>query len=164
MEGNTSQQKTWGQSFPLCGGSYTVGCDWKGSKPAATAHRPAGSCNSLSLISELSRHLATMANMTFEDVDVEAVAELSAEEVEEREVFEQEEKEEVEGVLDFFLGGGQSRVWQQQVFGKFNGLKLLRAVVKERPGSDLETSTSLSLFLLMDACMGRLPSLFMMMS
>ena len=42
----------------------------------------AGSCNSLSLISELSRHLATMANMTFEDVDVEAVAELSAEEVE----------------------------------------------------------------------------------
>ena len=56
-----------------------------------------------------------MANMTFEDVDVEAVAELSAEEVEEREVFEQEEKEEVEGVLDFFLGGGQSRVYQQLV-------------------------------------------------
>ena len=34
------------------------------------------------LISELLCHLATMANMTFEDVDVEAVAELSAEEVE----------------------------------------------------------------------------------
>ena len=66
-----------------------------------------------------------MANMTFEDVDVEAVAELSAEEVEEREVFEQEEKEEVEGILDFFLGGGQSRVCQQQVFGKFNGLNLV---------------------------------------
>jgi len=55
-----------------------------------------------------------MANMTFEDVDVEAVAELSAEEVEEREVFEQEEKEEVEGVLDFFLGGGQSRGGRQR--------------------------------------------------
>ena len=53
-----------------------------------------------------------MANMTFEEVDVEAVAELSVEEVEEREVFEQEEKGEVEGVLDFFMGGGQSRVDQ----------------------------------------------------
>ena len=58
-----------------------------------------------------------MANMTFEEVDVEAVAELSVEEVEEREVFEQEEKEEVEGVLDFFLGGGQSRVYWQLLFG-----------------------------------------------
>ena len=48
--------------------------------------------------------------MSFEDVDVEAVAELSAEEVDEREVFEQEEKEQVEGVLDFFLGGGLSKV------------------------------------------------------
>ena len=48
--------------------------------------------------------------MSFEDVDVEAVAELSAEEVDEREVFEQEEKEQVEGVLDFFLGGGMSKV------------------------------------------------------
>ena len=38
----------------------------------------------LSFISELSRHFATMANMTFEDVDVEALAELSAEEVEQR--------------------------------------------------------------------------------
>ena len=48
--------------------------------------------------------------MSFEDVDVEAVAELSAEEVDQREVFEQEEKELVEGVLDFFLGGGLSKV------------------------------------------------------
>ena len=59
------------------------GCVQKGLKAAVTAPAPS-SCNSLPLISELSRHLATMANMTFEDVDVEAVAELSAEEVEER--------------------------------------------------------------------------------
>ena len=51
------------------------------------------------------------SNMTFQDVDVEAVAELSPEEVEEREVFEVEERGGVEGpLLDFFLGGGQSQV------------------------------------------------------
>ena len=61
-----------------------------------------------------------MANMTFEEVDVEAVAELSVEEVEEREVFEQEEKGEVEGVLDFFMGGGQSRVDQSSLQNSIN--------------------------------------------
>ena len=50
-------------------------------------------------------------NMTVEDVDLEATAELSPEEVEEREVFEELERAEVEGpLMDFFLGGGQSQV------------------------------------------------------
>ena len=40
----------------------------------------------------------------------------------------------------------------------------LRVAVKDRPGFDLGTSTSLSRLLLMDAYMGRLSSLFIMMS
>ena len=127
MKGNTSQPKTWGQSFPLCGrGSYTPLLVLAGkAQNQQLSQLLQQAAATLSPLFQSRRHLATMANMTFEDVDVEAVAELSAEEVEEREVFEQEEKEEVEGVLDFFLGGGQSRVCQQQVFGKFNGLNLV---------------------------------------
>ena len=54
---------------------------------------------------------SAMATMTFQDVDVEAVADLSPEEVEEREVFDQEDKGGVEGpLLNFFLGGGESKV------------------------------------------------------
>ena len=114
MKGNARQQKTWGQSFPLCGrGSYTPLLVLAQNQQLSQLLLQAAA--TLSPLFQSRRHLATMANMTFEDVDVEAVAELSAEEVEEREVFEQEEKEEVEGVLDFFLGGGQSRVNQQLV-------------------------------------------------
>jgi len=54
-------------------------------------------------------------NMTVEDVDLEATAELSPEEVEEREVFEELERAEVEGpLMDFFLGGGQSQGGRQR--------------------------------------------------
>ena len=86
---------------------------WSCNQLLQHTHCTAGSCNSHSFpIFQSGRHHTqafTMA-MSFEDVDVEAVAELSAKEVDEREVFEQEEKEQVEGVLDFFLGGGLSKV------------------------------------------------------
>jgi len=49
-------------------------------------------------------------NMTFEDVDVEAVSGLSPEEVEQAEVFEAAEVNTVDNpLLDFFLGGGLSQ-------------------------------------------------------
>ena len=84
-------------------------------QPAVTAHPLHCRQLQLSLLPHFSewpaQHTQAFAMaMSFEDVDVEAVAELSAEEVDEREVFEQEEKEQVEGVLDFFLGGGLSKV------------------------------------------------------
>lgn len=55
------------------------------------------------------------SNMTFEDVDVEAVAGLSPEEVEEREIFETDEVDTVDNpLLDFFLGGGLSQGGRQR--------------------------------------------------
>jgi len=55
------------------------------------------------------------ANMTFVDVDVDSVADLSPEEVEEREVFQQDDSATVEGpLLDFFLGGGASKGGRQR--------------------------------------------------
>jgi len=55
------------------------------------------------------------SNMTFEDVDVEAVADLSPEEVEEREIFETDEVDTVDNPwLNFFLGGGPSRGGRQR--------------------------------------------------
>ena len=48
-----------------------------------------------------------MANMTFDDVDVEAVADLSPEDVEAREVFGEDKVDTVNNpLLDFILGGG----------------------------------------------------------
>lgn len=55
------------------------------------------------------------SNMTFEDVDVDAVADLSPEEVEEREVFEATNVDTVDSpLLDFFLGGGLSQGGRQR--------------------------------------------------
>jgi len=55
------------------------------------------------------------SNMTFEDVDVEAVADLSPEEVEQREIFETDEVDTVDNPwLNFFLGGGPSRGGRQR--------------------------------------------------
>jgi len=60
------------------------------------------------------RHLK-MSNRTFEDVDVDAVADLSAEEIEEREVFETNNIDTVNNpILDFLMGGGGLSVGGRQ--------------------------------------------------
>ena len=56
-----------------------------------------------------------MSNRTFEDVDLEAVTDLSPEEVEEREVFEANNIDTVNNpILDFLMGGGGLSVGGRQ--------------------------------------------------
>jgi len=57
-----------------------------------------------------------MSNRTFQDVDVDAVADLSPEEVEEREVFETDNIDTVNNpILDFLMGGGGLSVGETEV-------------------------------------------------
>jgi len=56
-----------------------------------------------------------MSNRTFQDVDVDAVADLSPEEIEEREVFETDNIDTVNNpILDFLMGGGGLSVGGRQ--------------------------------------------------
>ena len=93
-----------------------------------------------------------MATMAFQDVDVEAVADLSPEEVEEREVFDQEDKGGVEGpLLDFFLGGGQSKV--QALPPLFT--MMCREVASAQRGSEMGIWTAVHQLLWMVVSMDR---------